>query len=988
VAEERRLSLLTRAYDWMLRRRLIREPQWGQPGFAQRLVQMRLLSAVVLSLPALILCAWYSLLALSAHVMQVKASKVQEPLSASLFQLHLHDRLMRDWHRLIMPEPQRKSPLPTYGLALAGDKLDGLDKHIPTDDGLSYYVDGLLVRNNRAHDIQVRYRGGKYWHYRHPQKSWKVRVKDGKSVDGFETFNFINSPEAVPFEEDIVLEIAREQGLLTPEYFPFRLLLNKAYMGVHFFEAQPDEGLLRRERRAAGSIYSGSEAPLDPTTGVSALFRSAEYFTKVFQGIHQQLGDRKDLEALIQVINQGTFSEFSKYADQHLDLEKFAAFDALDVTFGCNQHDFGDNHKLYFDPYRDRFEPIAWNFHGCKHDTEFNRTENPLLLRLKQLPGYLARRNRVVYQLLRGAGSPESLRERTRKLLDKLQADQARDPYWDSHQLLPAMSPYYTQLLRPVDRPLQDIAAETRLHELAKRNQFLSRALEQTSIRASLANSQTKAEVATGSSLQSRKVALLDVLVSGESGYRVARIEPTWAADCRPENWRVFADTKLDDRLETDADQVIGEGRQRATFVQPDLEIYPGIRFESRAVHPSRGRIRTVTEARRYRLFFNAENCEMTGATLDLENLATGQTFRTTVAAAEPTPAASAPVLKCVEQYQEEPGYSSPHPWCLERQKFEGIRLGPGVIEINETRVFGAHQSVVIAPGTTLRMSKGASLIFYGHLEAIGTAERPIHLEPMQQAWGGIALQGPAAAKSRLSYVTFAQGTHPDSSRVLWPGVVNIQDTSRVTVEHCQLIESPFANIGFHVADTRELDLQNTKVKDVAGDGIELKYSTATLDHLTVLKVGGDGIAVTGSQAVLKNAQILAANGNSISVGQVATFSLQDSLLAGAKCGMFVHEGATLEHARVLLYNDEVGAHLEASDDMFPGKAHLKGDVLYAVRCKTPFEGEGKRHKTPDQVVSALAQPEFEYLRTQVLDLPSWDSLDKAIAGRIAGALP
>lgn len=987
MSEERSLNLLMRVYDWMLRRRLIREPQWGQPGFAQRLVRMRLVSAVVLSLPALILCAWYSLLALSAHVMQVKTSKVQEPLTASLFQLHLHDRLMRDWHRLIMPEPQRKSPLPTFGLALAGDKLDGLDSHLPSDDGLSYYVDGLLIRNNRAHDIQVRYRGGKYWHYRHPQKSWKVRVKDGKSVDGFETFNFINTPEAVPFEEDIVLEIAREQGLLTPEYFPFRLLLNKSYMGVHFFEAQPDEGLLRRERRAAGSIYSGSEAPIDPKTGVSDLFRSAEYFTKVSQGIHQQLGDRKELEALIQIINKGTPSEFSKYADQHLDVEKFAAFDALDVTFGCNQHDFSDNHKLYFDPYRDRFEPIAWNFHGCKHDAEFNRTENPLLLRLKQLPGYLSRRNQVVYQLLRGAGSPESLRERTRKLLDKLQADQSRDPYWDAYQLLPAMSPYYAQLLRPVSRSLQDMATETRLYELGKRNRFLSRALEQKSIRTSVSIARPKSAATLAPSLHSQEIAVLDVFVSGESGYRVARVEPTWTADCTPENWRVFADTKLDDQLEADSDELIGEAHKGAAFVRSELEVYPGVRFDARAVHPSRGRIRSASEERRYRLFFSAEHCPVIGATLHLENLATGQVLRS-VAVVEATPAANAPALACVEKYQEEPGYSSPHPWCLKRSKAEVIALGPGVVEVNETRVFDANQSVVIAPGTTLRMSKRASLLFYGHLDAIGTAAQPIHLEPMQQSWGGIALQGPAASKSRLSYVIIAQGTHPESTRVLWPGVVNIQDTSRVTVDHCQLIESPLANVGFHVADTSELNLQNTKITGVSGDGIALKYSTAMLEHLTVLKAGRDGLVVTGSQAVLKDAQILAATGNAISVGQVATLSLQDSLLAGAKCGMFVHESATLEHARVLLYNNEVGAHLEASDDTYPGKAHLKGDVFYAVQCKTPFEGEGKRHKMPDKVVSELAQPELEHLRTQVLGLTSWDALDRAIAGRTSGALP
>jgi len=987
VTDDNSLRFTRRLYDWLLRRRLIREPQWGQPGFAQRLLRIRLLSAITLSAPALILCVWYSLLALAAHASHQNELKVEEPLTTSLFQLHLHDRLMRDWQRLIMPEPQRKSPLPTYGLALTGDKLDELDKHLPPDDGLSYYVNGLLIRNNRAHDVQVRYRGGKYWHYRHPQKSWKVRVKDGKSVDGYETFNFINTPEAVPFEEDIVLELARELGLLTPEYFPFRLLLNKGYMGVHFFEAQPDEGLLRRQRRASGSIYSGSEAPIDPKTGVSALFRSAEYFNKVSQGIHQQLGDRKELEALIQVINESTPNEFSKYADQHLDLEKFAAFDALDVVFGCNQHDFGDNQKLYFDPYRDRFEPIAWNFHGCKHDEEFNRTENPLLLRLKQLPSYLARRNRVVYQLLRGAGSPESLRERTRKFLDKLQADQMRDPYWDAYQLLPAMGSYYAQLLRPVSRQLQDVATETRLFELAKRNRFLTRALEQKSIRARLSSPQPKTATTKGSKLAAQQSTVLDVAVSGESGYRIVRIEPSWAVGCRPENWRVFADTKLDDQLETDSDQVIGEVHKGEAFVPTDLEVYPGVRFEARAVHPSRGKIRSDTEERRYRLFFEAETCRVIGATLDLENLATGQVFQT-VAAVESTLAVNLSASTCVEKYQEEPGFASPHPWCQGRSVAESIALGPGVVEISDTRVFASNQSVVIAPGTTLRMSKSASLVFYGHLDAIGTTEQPIRFEPMQQSWGGIAIQGPAASKSHLSYVTFAQGTHPNSTRVLWPGVVNIQDTSQVAVDHCQLLESPLANVGFHLADTWDLNLQSTKVANVSGDGIELKYSTATLDRLSVLKAGRDGLVVTGAQAVLKNAQILAVKGNAISVDQAATFSVQDSLLAGAKCGMYVHEAATVEQSHVLLYDNEVGVRLQPSDDMFPGKAHLKGDVFYAVQCRTPFESEGKHRKTQDKVVSELAQPELEPLRTQVLGLPSWDALDKAIAGRIAGALP
>jgi hypothetical protein len=100
-----------------------------------------------------------------------------------------------------------------------------------------------------------------------------------------------------------------------------------------------------------------------------------------------------------------------------------------------------------------------------------------------------------------------------------------------------------------------------------------------------------------------------------------------------------------------------------------------------------------------------------------------------------------------------------------------------------------------------------------------------------------------------------------------------------------------------------------------------------------------------------------------------------------------VYEAATLEQERVLLYDNEVGARVESSNDMFPGKARLKGDELHAVKCKTPLEGEGKRRKTQGQIVSELSRPALEPLRTQVLQLPSWDALDKAIAGRLKGAL-
>jgi|GEM_PF-1002158 len=974
---------LARVYDWMLRRRLIHEPQWGQPGFAQRLIRIRLASALVLSLPAIVVCVWYSLIALTAHVGHKAELNLQEPLTPALFQLHLHDRLMRDWQRLRMPEPKRKSVLPTLGLALEGNRLDELDSRLPPDDGAGFYVDGFLIRNNRAHEVQVRYRGGKYWHSRHPQKSWKVRVKDGKAVGGFETFSLLNPPEAVPFEEQLILEIARERGLITPEHFPVRLLLNKDYMGVYFFEGQPDAGLLRRAGRAEGSVYSGSEAPIDTESGVSLLFRSADYFTKVANGVHQQLGDRSDLGALLKAVNDSTVGEFAEYASRHLDVAKFAEFDALDVMFGCNQHDFGDNHKLYFDPYRGRFEPIGWNYRGCKHENAFNRTENPLLLRLKQLPGYLTHRNRSVYQLAKGVAAPESLRERIGTLLDKLQADQTRDPHWDAHQLLPPMTPYYAQLLRPLTRELQGIAIETRLRGLRMRQRYVTSRLERHEVSAMLSSPSKPAQGTDAAGLP--QAYTLDITVAGDAGYRVSKLEPHWGHGCTPPYWQLFADTQLDDRLDPRADESLSGERIEARFATLSVEVYPGVRFESRRVHPTRGRLRAVSDARRYRLFLRAPRCEPAGATLLVENLVTGATNQLN-AAVHPQRQAHEPDA-CVERYREEAGYSSPHPWCLPRPRSELIHVGPGLVHIEQTHVFAEHQNVVIAPGTTLRMGSGASLIFYGPLDASGSPERPIRFEPLGQTWGGVVLQGPGTTGSRLSHVQFADGTRPDSDGTSWPGVVNIHDTERVTVEHCLLDRSPRARLGFHLASVQQFEARRFRVAQIGGNAIEIEHSTAMLERLAVTATTRGGLVATGSKVVLKDSRIADAGACAISARRASILTVQDTLVAKSGCGLEAVEASTLDQQRVLLYRDNVGARLESNDDRFPGKAHLKGGVLHAVDCKVPFEVEAKRQKLEQRVITQLQQSDLEFLRTQVLEIPGWDALDKAIAGLVMGVL-
>lgn len=974
---------MRRLHDWLHRRRLIRGQQWGQPSLLHRVLRIRHESAIILALPPLLLCVWYSFTAWTAHLTHEAEVNVTEPFTVRLFQLHLHDKLTRDLNRLLAPEPQRKSPLPTYGLVIGNDELDQLASRLPPDDGQPYYVDAELVKGSRAFAVQVRYRGGKYWHYNHPQKSWKVRVKDGKVIEGLNTFNLINTPESVPFEEELILDVAREMGLLTPDYFPFRLLVNKVYTGVHFFEAQPDEGMLRHAMRPPGTIYSGSDSPVDEASGISSLFKSADNFTKVTQGIHQKLGERVELESLIAAINLSSPREFAHFSDSHLDVEKFAQWDALDVVFGCNQHDFSENHKLYFDPYRDRFEPIAWNFRGCKHDLEFNRTENPLILRLKQLPGYTSRRNRIVYELLHGAASQGSLRERARRLLDRLREDQVRDPYWDAFQLLPAVSPYYSSLLRPVDRRAQDIALETRLFEMGERERYLLGKLEEHDIGASLTAAVPTVSPKTSRTKAVEKTSVFDVTVTGHSGYSLMEVEPVWPKDCGSCAWRLYADTQIDGVLQPDQDRELGQRENKSKLDPQAVDLYPGAVMKSRPLHVHRGRVRMTPEPRAYRFFATSSDCAPTAINLRVRNLVTQTTMQIMAAAETGHEPLSIPATHCNDKYAEEPGHSAPHPWCFALPHKSTISMGPGVVEVDQGRTYPSEQAVEIMPGTTIRLAQGASLVFMGKVVARGTATLPIQFEAKNGTWGGLALQGEGANGSVFEHVRVSGGTRPYSTTPIWPGVVNISDTSDIRLEHCTISADTQASVGINIGESKNVLFAQSTVR--GGLSVQVQYSSAVLDGLTVIGSAGDGISLVASQSTIRASKILACGGDGISANRQSQLSLVDTVVAIGSGGLRVHEASEVQYERVLLFGNRECVGYDASSDSYSRKAHMGGSGLFTVDCHDPVPKSARRAKALGQASEQLSPQDLVKVRTEVLGISEWSQLGANLTNQVKG---
>ncbi len=977
----------SRLYYRLLRSRLISEPQWGQPSALSRLLRIRLLPALGLSMPALLLCSWYLLLALGAHLRHRAEVTQPEPLSIELFQLLLHDKLVHDWHILRMPEPQRKSSFPTYGLLINSEKLERAI-HNPTPDAqTATVIDGQLIRGNRAFEAQLRYGRGNYWRSNSPQKSWQVRLKNGKVLDGFNDFTLVKSPDLMSVTEKVMLDITRSSGLLTPAYFPARLLLNKAYMGVYYFDAQPNEALLRSSLRAPGSIYSGNEAN-NHIAANRSLFASAENFNKVTQGVHQELGDRRELDTLIWTLNQPSSQVFVTYAEAHLDLDKFALLDAFDIVLGCNQHARSGDEKLYFDPYRDKFEPIAGHFRNCTSAMPPENTDTLLQIRLKQVPEYLPIRNRNILELLRNSCSPESVRERVQVLLGKLGPEQERDPFWDAAELLPAMGDYYTQLMRPANRKLQARVNESRIHNLALRNRHLSATLQARNIRVELTPLAPSRLAANRQKKQIPIDSALDITVNDDSTYQLTQLATNWPPDCRPTSFSLSADRNLDDQFDGQVDAELGAPHFSLESIKLSLELYSGFRLEGHDHQTSQEAVRVVPEARRYRLFIRAQRCAPAGVNLQISNIATGESFPIHVNPSsrevKPSPLQS----QCTDTFRVEAGQSYPHLWCTSEEKPQKLVLGPGDVEVSETKEYSKLQAVTIAPGTTLRMGQNASLVFRGRLDARGTRELPIRILPTSRVWGGVALQGLGTAGSRLDFVQIEGGSRPEPSLAYYPGTLDIHDTKDIALDHLSISNSQQSESALHVADTIDISLRDSTLSNIASSAVEMEFSSGTIDHLEIFKVKKDALILRGVQASLRNLEVFGWEGNGISLSQRSNLTIRDALLAAGNRGISVNEASTMQYDGILLYRNDLGLDFEQSSDWYSEHARIKGDQLYAVDCKTQIRTEGASRKTPVQFKGRPQSGELERLRVLLVGSNNWDVLDKVIEQRLRSGAP
>lgn len=922
---------------------------------------MHLASGLVLSLPIALLASWYAWAAWADVDRYRRASKDAPPLSAELFQIALHDQLTRDSRRLSLPARPADSALRTMELSLTRDNLDLLADTRQKKEGAAAYAEALLRERKKTYPIRVRYRGGQHWHWIGQQQSMKVHL-EGDLLDGTRIFNLLNDVSPFGLEEEIVLDFAREAGLLAPEYFPVWVRLNNTDMGVYRYEAQPEEGLLRRNKRMPGSMFSGDSEALAPSGDAGGLFWDVkDGWSKVAWEEGYQ-NDRSAIDRLMHAVTADTQREFAEYAATSIDLERYAAFDALDVVFGGNDHDWFSNHKLYVDPYRGKIEPVAWAFRAFQHGGRLNLVENPLLLRLKMTPGYLARRNREVYEMVVGKASVPEVRARADRLFGELAPDLEADPYWDAYKLLPRATRYHRFMVRPMSKGRWLLSAQDEMATFARRNRWLLDRLERPGI--------------TVEPARLGNVGVVRITLGGDAAYRLR--SATAQADCAG-SFELFADDDLDGKNNRERETLVAKGRiGSAAAASRRVDLEAAVRFARRdEPQPKEGPVVSEVGPRLYRYFVSAP-CAVRSIELQLDNVTTGGSRRLVVdLAGAPVESATAPVSHAGDVPRFVIGEVSMHPWELPpAPPASEVTLGPGRVEITRTRVFPPTETVRIAPGTVLALGAGVSLFFHGPVFADGVRVIPLSAG---KPHGGIVVEGPASAGSRISRLSVEGGTMPASDAIRYTAVVTVQDTSDVALEHLRLSGASSVDDVLHVAYVRKLRLEDVVVTDAPVDAIDLEFVEGVARGIVVARAGDDCLDLMGATLRLDDSVLSGCTNNGISAGEESAVVAHGILVAGGKTGVLAKNASSVQLSRSLVYRSITALETKKRDIHYSGKSSIGAQDLSIVGCRALVDAAESSSIDPGFVKTTLEGPGLDYLREQVLQLRSWDDLPVAL---------
>lgn len=806
-----------------------------------------------------------------------------------------------------LPDPPK---IPVFKIFTDEQSLEALDSDLPAS-GKVRFVNGhiQLESPEMSSEIQFRYRGGLPLHWLYKKKSFRVKLPPYITYRGERQFNLVNPSTIYTLTDWVSYDMAKSTGLLTPEYFPVRLLINNNTNGLHYFLSRIDESLLRKNHRMPGSIYSGdtlyipnpfgadsdgiSEATFQDKEGVPLMWKDTRLWDKEASRNAESKKDRSDLERFLEIINTPDSIEFMRSFELLFDKQKFYDFWGLDTITGGYHHDNFHNHKLYFDPYLGKFEPIAWDLRFWT--SEFKVKDLPLYPLLRQVklnPILEFERDLSAFALLKQFPAEKIISDIDTKN-NLIRPELAADPF--RQQPDKRYGRFTLNKEVPFSMSEYDDAVEALKLTYKSRHDFLETIYEDTSAVYNLTP-------------ESEQRIILTISVNGNSP------------------------------INLDFHKLISYGYEIKRYINKQGYNLPNQKLER--VYPGRKILKgnVLGRADPWTIMaFGKDRIEPSPLHYQFLIEGAGVTDDVIINSLSVTNAITGNTVE-LDLQSRLPAYDetvSTHPWELIDQGRSDSReiIFSGDVVINEDLVIDKEQVIKILPGTTFKIEKGKSLFFYTKILAQGTTDQPIIFQPLMpgQPWGSLVVQGKSANNSVFEHVTISGGSVAKRNLISYPGQFNIHDVNNFEVNDCRISHNSIGDDSMHVAYSSGV-IKNCLFEDTAFDALDMDISEVLVQDSKFYRIGNDALDLMTSKIDIEKVYVEGTGDKCISVGEESKLKVMDTQLYNCITGI-----AVKDQSQAYLNNVEFSGHKEISIALYQKNSRygaggtISGKRIYGV---------------------------------------------------------
>jgi len=270
-------------------------------------------------------------------------------------------------------------------------------------------------------------RGFSAWHHGRTKPSLRIKQKQAAAANGAPEFVELSRPEdPLALCNWLPDQLSDSLGLLHEYSQPVRLVLNGRQRGVYLRSLRPGDDLAAAAGRARGTFFKGDS--LGQRSHLD-LWKSAHSWR--LAGVDDPRAQNA-LSTMLEALRQPPSADSLRRLADVLDFEAMARAQAVAALTASIHADRVHNHVLFFDPTRDRLEPLLWDANGFGIHAEANLAvdvmRHPLAERLACDPRFVHRRNEVLWELLHGAGSSRQLIATADEHFERLASTLRHDP--------------------------------------------------------------------------------------------------------------------------------------------------------------------------------------------------------------------------------------------------------------------------------------------------------------------------------------------------------------------------------------------------------------------------------------------------------------------------------------------------------------------------------------------------------------------------------